>query len=544
MVSESQIQQIIEKVMLNIQESLNEQPEPAEKEPAAPKPASSFNNLPGVVKSFAESMTANAVRQSAAPAAKPAAGPLPGIVKANRDMPSAPDAGPGIFATMEEAIRAAQIAYGELSKRTIKEREMYILAIKEMIRKEAEVFAKMGVEETGMGNFPDKVTKHLVVADLTPGTADLATETFAGDAGVTLIEYSPYGVIGAITPSTNPSETILCNTIGMLAAGNVVVFNPHPGANRTSQHAVRKINEAVVSAGGPANIAVTVAQPTLATSQQLFDHPQVKLLVGTGGPNLMQAMLKSGKKTICAGAGNPPVIVDETANLEKAARDILAGATLDNNLPCISEKAVIVVQDVADDLLYHFSKNGGYIAAKEEIRKLAELVLTAQKEQQAPGCVLPLHPREVGIKKEWVGKDVAKFLNALGVQDDGGIRCILCETDLDHPFVMEELMMPILPVVRVNSFTDAVEAAVKVEKGNRHSAHIHSNHIGRITEFARRIQTTVFVANGPSFASIGIEGEGFCTYTIAGPTGEGLTSARSFARKRRFVLSGGGLNVK
>ncbi len=427
----------------------------------------------------------------------------------------------GVFETMSEALEAVEKAYKEYRKYTIEQREQMIAKIREFTYREAENLAKLGVEETGMGRVSDKTIKHQVVADKTPGTEDLDTRAYSGDSGLTLIEMAPFGVIGSITPSTNPSETVICNSIGMIAGGNAVVFNPHPNAKRTSNYAVDMVNRAILEAGGPENLVVSVANPTMDSTNEMMSAPIVKMLVATGGPGVVKALLSSGKKAIGAGAGNPPVIVDETADIEKAGRDIVLGASFDNNLPCIAEKECFAVDSIADELIYHMTQNGAYLLKGKQIDELIKVALVEKNGKYV-------------INKNYVGRDAGKFLKAIGIDADP--RLIICETDFDHPFVQVELMMPILPIVRVKDIEQAVELGTKAEHGNRHSAHIHSKNIDNITKFAKSVETTIFVKNAPSYAGIGVGGEGHTTFTIAGPTGEGLTSARSFTRQRRCVM--------
>ena len=267
----------------------------------------------------------------------------------------------------------------------------------------------------------------------------------------------------------------------------------------------------------------------------MMKHPAVKLLVATGGPGVVKALLSSGKKAIGAGAGNPPVIVDETADIKKAAKDIIDGATFDNNLPCIAEKECFALQGIADELIYYMQQNGAYLLKGSQIDDLVKTVLTEKIEEQGKGCT-DRPKRILMLNKNWVGKDAKLILKAIGIEVGDDIKCIICETDADHPFVIEELMMPILPIVRVNNIDDAIKMAVKSEHGNRHSAHMHSKNIDHLTKFAKAIGTTIFVKNAPSYAGIGVGSEGYTTFTIAGPTGEGITSARSFTRQRRCVL--------
>ncbi len=441
----------------------------------------------------------------------------------------------GIFETMDEAVAAARTAYRELRKLSIEQREKLVQVIRDVAMANAEVMAEMAVKESGMGRVSDKILKNKLVAEKTPGTEDLISHAWSGDKGLTLVEMGPYGVIGAIAPTTNPTETILCNGIGMIAAGNTVVFSPHPTAKNTSVWTIKLINEAIVKAGGPANLMTSVADPSIEAANVMMKHPDVNMLVATGGPGVVKAVLSSGKKAIGAGAGNPPAVVDETADIAKAARDIIAGCSFDNNLPCIAEKEVIAVGSIADELMAYMQKYGAYKISGQQIEALMQVILTVKEEKMASGCTDK--PKKIyGINKDYVGKSAKYILSKIGIEVPDSIRVVICETAADHPFVMEELMMPVLPIVQVKNVEAAIELAVKVEHGNRHTAIMHSKNVDNLTRLARAIETTIFVKNAPSYAGIGVGGEGFTTFTIAGPTGEGLTSARSFTRQRRCVL--------
>lgn len=429
----------------------------------------------------------------------------------------------GVFTDIGQAIEAAHRAQLVLKEMPFRKREEILSAIRGLILQEAPVMAELGVRETGMGRVKDKILKHKYVAWKTPGTEDLKTEAISGDKGLTLLEHAPYGVIGALTPSTNPSETILCNSIGMIAGGNTVVFNPHPHALKTSLYAVDLVNRAARSAGGPLNMAVAVAKPTMETFDVLVKNPYIKMLVCTGGPGVVKAVLSSGKKAIGAGAGNPPVIVDETADIRKAGKDIIDGCSFDNNLPCVAEKEVFALQPIADELIFVMQQNGAYLINREQMRRLEKVVLLDKNGKKA-------------INKKWVGKDAKLILHQIGVEVGDNIRCVICEAEEMDPFVQIELMMPILPIVRVADIDTAIRMAVKAEHGNRHTAHMHSKNIDNLTKFAKAVETTIFVKNAPSYAGIGVGGEGHCTFTIAGPTGEGLTSAKSFTRNRRCTM--------
>ncbi len=435
----------------------------------------------------------------------------------------------GIFSDMNTAIAATQEGYKAVRAMSVAQREKIITEIRRLTREEAPIMAALGVAETGMGRVDHKTAKHILVADKTPGTEDIQSSARTGDSGLTLIEMAPFGLVGSITPSTNPSETVICNSIGMIAAGNGVVFNPHPNAIATSNYAVDLINRASKAAGGPEVLVCSMAKPTMESASIMQSHPLIKLLVCTGGPGVVRAVLSSGKKAIGAGAGNPPVIVDDTADIPKAAKDIIDGCTFDNNLPCIAEKEVFAFANIADDLIHYMRQNGAYLLSREQMDALEKVVLVEQTGKD--GKV-----RKV-INRQCVGRDAAVLMEKIGVTVDASVRCLIGEADFHHAFVQEELMMPILPIVRVHDIDEAIDLAVKAEHGNRHTAHMHSKNVDHLTRFARAVETTIFVKNAPSYAGIGFGGEGHTTFTIAGPTGEGITSARSFTRQRRCVMA-------
>lgn len=445
-----------------------------------------------------------------------------GEVMAKLQLAQPPAAMHGVFADMNEAIAKAREAQKIVHMMSMDQREKIISIMRRKIRENAETMARMGVEETGMGNVGDKILKHLLVAEKTPGTEDIKTQAWSGDRGLTLVEMGPFGVIGAITPCTNPSETVLCNTIGMFAGGNTVVFSPHPQAVKTSIFAVNLLNEASIEGGGPDNIACTLQNPTLETSAVMMKHKDIPLLVATGGPGVVTAVLSSGKRGIGAGAGNPPALVDETADVRKAAQDIVNGCTFDNNLPCIAEKEVVAVDAICDELMQYMVNEQGCYLASEEVQQ--KLIATVMDEKGR-------------LNRKCVGRSAKVLLGMVGVSVPDNIRCIVFEGPKEHPLIREELMMPILGVVRAKDFADALEQAVWLEHGNRHSAHIHSKNVDRITAYARAMDTAILVKNGPSYAALGFGGEGFPTFTIASRTGEGLTSAATFTKRRRCTMS-------
>jgi acyl-CoA reductase-like NAD-dependent aldehyde dehydrogenase len=393
-------------------------------------------------------------------------------------------------------------------------------------REHAEVLAQFAVEETGMGRFEDKVQKNLLTASKTPGPEFLDTTAWTGDDGLTLTEYAPYGVIASIAPTTNPTSTIINNSIGMVSAGNAVVFNAHPGAKACSAYTIQLLNRAIQSAGGPANLLTCVAEPTIESAQALMIHRDVRLLVVTGGIGVVRQAMKSGKRAICAGPGNPPVVVDETADLEQAGRDVVRGGSFDNNLVCTTEKTCIAVESVVNDLVDSMTRHGGYLITSWQLRRLMKSIFEEDRGPGKPGV----------MNKAFIGQNAGVLLKELGIHVGSEVRQVVAVVEPDHQLVWSEQMMPIMPVVPVPDVNAAIELAVQSEHGFRHTAVMHSKNIDHLSRMAREMDCSIFVKNAPSLAGLGWGGEGFTSFTIASPTGEGMTTCRSFSRLRRCTL--------
>lgn len=430
----------------------------------------------------------------------------------------------GVFPTADEAVAAAQAAFNKFRRISINQRKAMIQAMREAAIDNAQKLAQMAVDETKMGRVSDKVLKNLLVAEKTPGVEILPNEAYVGDNGLTLEECAPFGVILSVTPTTNPTATVINNAISMIAAGNAVVFSPHPTSQNTSLAAMDILNEAIESAGGPPNLLVAAQEATIEVAQYLMNHPRINLNVITGGPGVVDAALRCGKRAIGAAAGNPPVLVDDTADPEKAAREIILGHSFDNNMPCVSEKEAIVTAGIASALMKAFRNSDNAIVLDPKLLPQLESVV--------------LNEKRTGPNRKYIGQNANVILRELGIQASDDMRAIIVEVDKNHPFVRFEMMMPVLGVVRVSDFEEAVEVAVEVEEGLRHSAIIHSSNIYHMSDFARAINTSVYVKNAPSYAGLGFGGEGHTSFTIAGRTGEGMTTARTFTRIRRCTLVG------
>ncbi len=431
----------------------------------------------------------------------------------------------GVYDDIENAITAAKAAQ-KIWHNTLKEtREKVTCALRKTMHDHAEEFARRAHEETGMGRVECKIIKHHNAADATPGMEDLETRSWSGDKGLVVEDYAPYGVIAGITPSTHPIPVLLNSTIIMIASGNSVVFNVHPAAKKVSAYALEIFNKTIQNNGGPANLITMVREPTLESLNTLMTHPDIPIIAATGGPAVVKAAFDAGKKVIAAGPGNPPVFIDETADLDFAATHIIEGAAFDNNILCIAEKEIFVVASVFDEFMSAMSRAGAVRLDKRQIEMLAEKAFEKGKDGN-------LYP-----SRHYIGKNANVLGRAAGLDLSDDVRALFGETGFDHLFVQEEQMMPFLPVVKVRDREEGIRLAVKAEHKFGHTAVIYSNHLETITRYTKAIDTDIVVVNGPSLAGNGPRaGEGYFSHTISSPTGEGICTPRNFARVRRLSI--------
>jgi aldehyde dehydrogenase len=453
----------------------------------------------------------------------PRGGPAPSV----RPSSVPADGKLGVFADANAACVAAQAAFLQLREHGLAGRAKVVEIVKGLCESKAEEWGRIEFEETKIGKLSHKVEK-LQIVKLVPGLEWLRPYGLSGDHGITLEEQTPFGVIAAITPVTHSVPTISGNVVSMVAAGNAVVFNPHPGGARCAAIAIRAFNEAIRSALGIENLVCTIAEPTLQSFEALCRHELVRLLCVTGGPAVVGAAMKSGKRAICAGPGNPPVVVDGTGSVAKAAADIIKGASYDNNLLCIGEKQIFVLENTAERLMNELATAGAAKLTPAQLAKLTAAAFTTSKD--AGGC------SHAAVNRKLVGADAAVLAKHAGASVHADTPMLFAETDADHPFVMEEQMMPMIPVVRVKTFDEAVAGALRSEHGYKHSAILHTLNVDRMTQMARALDTTLFVKNGPSVAGLGLGGEGYLNYSIATTTGEGICTPRTFTRTRRCVM--------
>ncbi|MCA9087029.1 MAG: aldehyde dehydrogenase EutE [Planctomycetaceae bacterium] len=431
----------------------------------------------------------------------------------------------GVFSTAGDAIAAANGAFQELRKRPLADREKVVQIVKQMCEQNAQKWGQQELAETKIGRLDHKIEK-LQIIKRVPGTEWLKSNCYSGDAGLTVEEFAPFGVIGAITPVTHSLPTLAGNIINMVAAGNTVVFNPHPSGARIACDGVQAFNRAIKAAIGIDNVATIVGEPTIESANEIFNHRDTKVLCVTGGPAVARAALQARKKAIVAGPGNPPVVVDETADLDNAAKSIITGGAYDNNLLCIGEKEVFAVNSIFDKLLDAMGRHGGYRLNAQQIDALTKLAFSPPKE---PGG-------HAVLNRDLVGLDASVLAEKIGVRVPAGTQLLFGETDTSNSFVPEEQMMPFVPFVRAKDTMHAIEMAYEFEHGFGHTAIIHSRNVHAMTTMGKLMNTTLFIKNGPCGAGLGLGGEGYLSFSIATPTGEGVTNPLTFTRVRRCVM--------
>jgi aldehyde dehydrogenase len=469
-------------------------------------------------------------RLGGAPAPKPAA-PATGSAKQDCQChsPRGGAAGQnGVFGDAGSACEAAQQGYLQLQKAGVEARAKICAIVKNLCETNAVEWGRLELEETKIGRLDHKIAK-LQIIKLVPGVEWMKPQGFSGDHGITMEEYTPFGVVAAVTPSTHSIPTLAGNIVNIVAAGNAVVFNPHPAAARCAAMAIREFNRAIERETGIRNVACIIEQPTMESFAAMCAHEHVRLLLVTGGPGVVKAAMKTGKRAICAGPGNPPVLVDGTSCLKSAARKIIDGAAFDNNLLCIGEKEVFVLESVADKLMASLEEAGAVKLGNTQLEALTKAAFTFT-EGQGGGCP------HASVNRDFIGKDATVLAKAAGVNVKSGTELLFGETDDQHAFVQEEQMMPFLPIVRVKSVEEGIEKSLQAEHGYKHTSIIHSHDVNHMTAMARALDTTLFIKNGPCMAGLGLGGEGYLSYSIATPTGEGVTNPKTFTRVRRCVM--------
>lgn len=350
--------------------------------------------------------------------------------------------------------------------------------------------AKMAVEETGMGVVEDKVIKNHFAAEYiynkfkNTKTCGILEE----DKDNGLIKMAePLGVIAGVVPTTNPTSTAIFKTLIALKTRNGIIFSPHPRAKKSTVETARIMLEEAVKAGAPENIIGWIDEPSILRTQYLMQHPQVDIILATGGPGMVKSAYSSGKPALGVGAGNTPAVIDETADIQMAVSSILMSKTFDNGMICASEQSVIVVKEIYDAVKAEFLKRGAYILTAAEKEKLGKVIMIDGK-------------LNAGI----VGQKAATIANMAGIKVAPETKVLIAEVSKvgkEEPFSAEKLS-PVLAMYKAPDFESAAKLAKDLVTfgGNGHTSVLYTdqNKDERVKYYGHLLHTGRVLINCPS----------------------------------------------
>lgn len=365
---------------------------------------------------------------------------------------------------IDQLISKAKTAQTEFEKSSQEEVDRIIKAIARSVFDNAEKLAKMAVEETQMGNYEDKVLKKLgksrIIWNSLKGKKSVGILEHDRTTGITLIA-KPMGVIGAVTPCTNPVVTPMCNVMFALKGRNSIIIAPHPRAKRCGKFTINLFNEAITKCNAPMDLIQIIEEPSKEITQELMQ--KVDEVIATGGMGMVKAAYSSGKPAFGVGVGNVQVILDRDIDISEAIPKIVSGRAFDNGIICSAEQTVMVPAEKFDEVVSRFKAyHCHYISDKDEKHELRNMLFID------------------GIpNKDVIGQDVAKIASLAGIDIAKATKVLLVEADGigENDVFCKEKMCPVLTLIKYNDFKDAVDIAqTNLDfEGKGHSVTIHSN---------------------------------------------------------------------
>ena len=392
---------------------------------------------------------------------------------------------------VDDLVERAKIAskeYMKLDQETINQiiKKMSMAGLENHMK-----LAKMAVEETGRGIYEDKITKnmfateyiyHSIKYDKTVGVIDENEE----EGYVQIAE--PVGIIAGVTPVTNPTSTTMFKSLISAKTRNVIIFGFHPSAQKCSSEAARILRDAAVEAGAPKDCILWVEEPSITATNFLMNHPDVNLILATGGTGMVRAAYSCGKPALGVGPGNVPCYIDKTAKLKTSVTDLVLSKAFDNGMICASEQAVLVDRDIHDEFEQLMKEAGCYFISPEEKDKLKNSMFVAEKGYTLNGKVPGQSPYQIAKN---AGIDVPEDTKVLVVYEEG--------VGEEFPFSREKLS-PVLAYYIVDSKEEGMKKAESLLEfgGLGHSAVIHSEDNQTILEFSNRVKAGRIIVNSPS----------------------------------------------
>ncbi|MCE4051658.1 bifunctional acetaldehyde-CoA/alcohol dehydrogenase [Bacillus sp. Au-Bac7] len=350
--------------------------------------------------------------------------------------------------------------------------------------------AKLAVEETGRGIYEDKITKNIFATEYIyhslkyDKTAGIISEDDA--AGIFEIA-DPIGVIAGVTPVTNPTSTTMFKAIIAIKTRNPIVFAFHPSAQRCSSEAAKILRDAAVKAGAPENCIQWIEKPSIETTKALMNHPGISMILATGGPGMVKSAYSCGKPALGVGAGNVPCYIEKTAKVKRAVNDLILSKTFDNGMICASEQAVIVDQEIYEEVKGQLIQNGCHFLNPEEQKKVENLVINVNT------CA---------VNPDIVGKPAYEIAAMAGVQVHKDTKILIAELEGVGPAypLSREKLSPVLACYKAESTEEGLKRAEEMLEfgGLGHSAVIHSEDEDVTKEFALRMKACRIICNAPS----------------------------------------------
>ncbi len=351
--------------------------------------------------------------------------------------------------------------------------------------------AKMAVAESGMGIVEDKVIKNHFASEYIYNaykdekTCGVLSED---DTFGTITIAEPIGIICGIVPTTNPTSTAIFKSLISLKTRNAIIFSPHPRAKDATNKAADIVLQAAIAAGAPKDLIGWIDQPSVELSNALMHHPDINLILATGGPGMVKAAYSSGKPAIGVGAGNTPVVIDETADIKRAVASVLMSKTFDNGVICASEQSVVVVDSVYDAVRERFATHGGYLLQGKELKAVQDVIL-----------------KNGALNAAIVGQPAYKIAELAGFSVPENTKILIGEVtvvDESEPFAHEKLS-PTLAMYRAKDFEDAVEKAEKLVAmgGIGHTSCLYTdqdNQPARVSYFGQKMKTARILINTPA----------------------------------------------
>ena len=393
-----------------------------------------------------------------------------------------------------DMVGRAKTAYDAFLGASSEDIDKILRSMVQTIVENAEYLARMTVEETNYGIVEHKVIKNLFASrDVYEAIKNIKTTgILREDRENNLIEAAtPVGVVLGIVPTTNPTSTIIHNTLCAVKAGNAIVFSPHPKAVKSSATTAALLHDAAVKAGAPVGLVGCLSQSTMEASHELMHHPDISVIVATGGSAMVKAAYSAGKPALGVGPGNVPAFIERSADVRQAVKDIITSKSFDNGMICASEQSIIADAPIKEQIVEELKRQGGYFLSPEETKKVSSFVMTAR-------C---------GMNPKWVGQTAVSIAAQAGISVPSSTKILIAPLDgygAEYPLSHEKLTT-VLAFYTVNDWEEACHLSIELLKlgGIGHTFSIHSKDDAIIRKFLQKPVSRIVVNTPSALGGIG-----------------------------------------